>query len=248
MPVADRFSVGAKLDTLEQEQGLETDALGDERRVPGQRSLGCSVRVIASTIVSTTLSLVSLTQEQGERADAVLQVGYDSYRQPGPPTGSCRTRCPSSGDRQENARAGVGGSFRATDKLRIDAEVSDGDLGPGGRIGTNYLHSDRTSVYLNYALENERTDNGLRSGRGSEGNLVAGVKSRIADSTSVFLEERYQHGTTMTGLTHATGISFAPTENVEPRYQHRHRHAAGPADRCRDGSCRRRSPDRVRQC
>jgi hypothetical protein len=67
-------------------------------------------------------------------------------------------------------------------------------------------------MYLNYALENERTDNGLRSGRGSEGNLVAGVKSRIADSTSVFLEERYQHGTTMTGLTHATGISFAPTE------------------------------------
>ena len=28
----------------------------------------------------------------------------------------------------------------------------------------------------------------------------------------MFLEERYQHGTTMTGLTHATGISFTPTE------------------------------------
>ncbi|MGB5258357.1 MAG: hypothetical protein WBN44_13970, partial [Woeseiaceae bacterium] len=69
-----------------------------------------------------------------------------------------------------------------------------------------------TSLYLNYALENERTDNGLRSGRGSEGNLVAGIKSRIADSTSVFLEERYQHNDTMTGLTHGTGISFAPTE------------------------------------
>ena len=49
----------------------------------------------------------------------------------------------------------------------IDAEVSDGDLGEGGRIGTNYLHSDRTSMHLNYALENERTDNGLRSGRGA---------------------------------------------------------------------------------
>jgi hypothetical protein len=116
------------------------------------------------------------------------------------------------GDRQENARTGLGGSYRVSDRLRLDAEVSDGDLGTGGRVGTNYLHSDRTSMYLNYALENERTDNGLRSGRGSEGNLVAGVKSRIADSTSVFLEERYQHGTTMTGLTHATGISFAPTE------------------------------------
>jgi hypothetical protein len=117
-----------------------------------------------------------------------------------------------SGNRQQNARAGLGGSYRASERLRIDAEVSNGDLGTGARLGTNYLHSDRTSLYLNYALENERTDNGLRSGRGSEGNLVAGVKSRIADSTSVFLEERYQHGTTMTGLTHATGITFAPTE------------------------------------
>jgi hypothetical protein len=67
-------------------------------------------------------------------------------------------------------------------------------------------------MYLNYALENERTDNGMRSGRGSEGNLVAGVKSRLADSTSVFLEERYQHNDVMTGLTHATGISFAPNQ------------------------------------
>jgi hypothetical protein len=41
------------------------------------------------------------------------------------------------GDRQENARAGVGGSYRVSEKLRLEGEVSDGDLGPGGRIGTN---------------------------------------------------------------------------------------------------------------
>jgi hypothetical protein len=81
----------------------------------------------------------------------------------------------------------------------------------GGRIGTNYTHSERTSVYVNYALENERTDNAMRSLRGQGGNLVAGIKSRLSDSTSVFLEERYQHSDTMTGLTHATGINFAPS-------------------------------------
>ncbi|MDX1499961.1 MAG: hypothetical protein R3176_08695, partial [Woeseiaceae bacterium] len=75
-----------------------------------------------------------------------------------------------------------------------------------------YLHSDRTSMYLNYALENETTTNGLPNARGSEGNLVAGIKSRLADSTSVFLEERYQHNRAMTGLTHGTGITFAPGE------------------------------------
>jgi hypothetical protein len=141
-----------------------------------------------------------LTQEQGERADAILQVGFDS-RTTWNAYGFFQDTVSITGNRQENARAGLGGSYRVSERLRVDAEVSDGDLGTGARLGTNYLHSDRTSLYLNYALENERTDNGLRSGRGSEGNLVAGVKSRIADSTSVFLEERYQHGTTMTGLT-----------------------------------------------
>ncbi len=72
------------------------------------------------------------------------------------------------------------------------------------------MHSEKTSVYVNYALENERTDNAMRSVRGRGGNLVAGVKSRLSDSTSVYLEERYQHSDTVTGLTHATGINFAP--------------------------------------
>jgi hypothetical protein len=67
-------------------------------------------------------------------------------------------------------------------------------------------------MYLNYTLENERTDNGLRNARGSEGNLIAGMKSRIADSASVYLEERYQHNEAQVGLTHSTGINFAPNE------------------------------------
>jgi flagellar motor protein MotB len=210
MPVADRFSVGAKVDNLVQEQGLETDVqevnLGYQ--VTDSWELSAGYRVDNREDNSP---VVGLTQETGERADAILQVGFDS-RTTWNAYGFLQDTVSISGNRQENARAGVGGSIRATERLRIDAEVSDGDLGTGARLGTNYLHSDRTSLYLNYALENERTDNGLRSGRGSEGNLVAGVKSRIADSTSVFLEERYQHGTTMTGLTHATGITFAPTE------------------------------------
>jgi hypothetical protein len=210
MPVAGKFSVGAKVDSLEQEQGLETDVaevnLGYQVNESWEISAGYRVddRIDNAPVVG-------LTQEVGERADAVMQVGYDS-RTTWNAYAFLQDTVSVSGNRQENARAGIGGSYRATERLRVDAEVSNGDLGTGARLGTNYLHSDRTSLYLNYALENERTDNGLRSGRGSEGNLVAGVKSRIADSTSVFLEERYQHGTTMTGLTHATGITFAPTE------------------------------------
>jgi hypothetical protein len=152
--------------------------------------------------------IVPLTQEEGVRADGVIQVGYDS-RSTWDAYLFAQDTLSVTGNRQENSRAGVGGSYRLSDKLRIEGEVSDGDLGTGGRIGSTYTHSERTSVYVNYALENERTDNAMRSIRGRGGNLVAGIRSRLGDSTSVFLEERYQHSDTMTGLTHATGINFA---------------------------------------
>jgi flagellar motor protein MotB len=211
MPIAERFSVGAKVDNRTQDQGIETRA--QEYNVGYRLSYNWDVRAGYRVDNRLDQSLIApLTQSQGERTDAVLQIGYDS-KDTWSTYAFVQDTLSVTGDREENARAGIGGSHRISDRLQVDAEVSDGDLGVGGRVGTNYLHSDRTSLYLNYALENERTDNALRSMRGSEGNLVTGVKSRLADSTSVFLEERYQHSDSMTGLTHATGISFAPTEN-----------------------------------
>jgi flagellar motor protein MotB len=197
VPVADRFSVGAKVDKRVQEMGLETSA--QEINIGYQLSDRWDVSAGYRKDERIDRSpIVALTQEQGERADAVVQVGYDS-KSSWNTYAFMQETMSATGNRSENARAGFGGSYQV-------------DLGTGGRIGSSYLHSDRTSMYLNYALENERTDNGMRSGRGSEGNLVAGVKSRLADSTSVFLEERYQHNDVMTGLTHATGISFAPNQ------------------------------------
>ncbi|MDH3750571.1 MAG: OmpA family protein [Gammaproteobacteria bacterium] len=210
LPIGERFSFGAKVDNRIQEQGIEIRAqeFNVGYQITDRWNLSAGYRKDERIDGSV---IVPLTQEQGERADAVLQLGYDANSNWDAYLFTQDTLS-TTGDRQENGRTGVGGSYQMSEKLRIEAEVSDGDLGAGGRLGTNYLHSDHTSMYLNYALENERTDNGLPSGRGSEGNLVAGIKSRIADSTSVFLEERYQHNATMTGLTHGTGISFAPSQ------------------------------------
>ena len=83
------------------------------------------------------------------------------------------------------------------------------DLGPDGRIGVEYLYSDRTNIYLNYEIEDERTDNGLRA---RKGNLISGFRTRYSDSTSVYLEDKYQHGDVPTGLMHSTGINYAPTD------------------------------------
>jgi hypothetical protein len=212
MPLTEKLSLRAKADTRDQDQGLLTSAA----------EINVSYRLSDNWGVSTGLRhderidrspIVPLTQEQGERTDAVVQVEYDSQAR-WRAYGFAQDTVSVDGDRAANSRFGTGGTYRLSERLRIDAEVSDGDLGTGGKLGTSYMHSDRTTFYVNYALENERTDNGLRSARGTEGNVIAGVKSRLSDSTSVYLEERYRYGDLSTGLTHATGISLAPTERL----------------------------------
>ena len=41
------------------------------------------------------------------------------------------------------------------DRFSVDAEASYGQLGPAAKLGTSYQATDRTTLYLNYALENE---------------------------------------------------------------------------------------------
>jgi flagellar motor protein MotB len=210
VPVGERFSFGAKVDKRTHDLGVEMQA--QEYNVGYQVGERWDVSVGYRRDERTDNSvLVPLTQNEGERTDAVVQVGYDS-KADWNAYGFVQDTLSVSGTRNENARAGFGGTYQVTDKLQVDAEVSNGDLGTGGRLGSNYLYSDRTSFYLGYTLENERTDFGMRNAQGAEGNLVAGLKTRFADSASVFLEERYQHGDASTGLTHSAGINFAPNE------------------------------------
>ncbi len=207
MPVTSRLKLAAKGDRKVEEQGLETRAIEVDLgyKLTDEWSVSTGVR---NDLRTDRSPVVPLTQEQGERTDAVAQVTYD----PGAAWrayGFVQDTISSSGGRQDNGRIGAGGSYRVTKRFKIDAEASDGDLGAGGRLGTSFLPSDRTSLYLKYSLENERTDNGLQVRRGT---LVSGVKRRLSDSSSVYLEERYQDAGPLTGLTHATGVHLVARE------------------------------------
>src|SRR5206468_2336142 len=209
MPVTSSLSLAAKGNQKIENQGLETRAveLDVAYKLAEKWTVSTGVR---NDLRKDNSPVVPLTQIQGERTDAVAQVKFDSSAS-WSAYGFGQHTVAASGGREGNDRIGVGGSYRLTKRFRIDGEASDGHLGPGGKVGTSYLYSERTSYYLNYSLENERTDNGLLL-RGSQGNLVSGAKTRLSDTSSVYVEERYQNGGSLSGLTHTTGINLTAKE------------------------------------
>jgi len=209
IPFSERLNVRMKADKLDRKEGLETEAgeLNVDVRANENWTLSSGVRYDRREDSSAD---VPVTQEEGERTDAVLRLLYDS-RDRWSAYGFVQESLATSGSRKKNARVGTGGSYRLTDRFKMSGEVSEGDLGAGGRLGTEFLYSDRTTLYLNYTLENERTDNGLRA---RKGNLASGFHTRYSDSTSVYMEERYTHGDIPTGLMHSAGVELSPTDRL----------------------------------
>jgi flagellar motor protein MotB len=207
MPVTDRVSLAAKGDQVKEDQGLETRAIEVDVgvKVTDKWTVSGGVR---NDLREDHSSVVPATQVQGERTDAVVQAMFQpnaTWRAYGFAQGTIA----SSGGREDNGRIGAGGSYRVSNRFSVEGEVSEGDLGPGGRIGTSFQASEKTNLYLNYSLDNERMADGLRWRRG---NLVTGMKTRLNDASSVYLEERHQDGGPQTGLTHATGVNVKAKE------------------------------------
>jgi hypothetical protein len=111
--------------------------------------------------------------------------------------------------RPENDRAGVGGSYQISSAARLGAEVSDGSLGFGGKVSTDYHIDDHSNVYVNYTLAADQPD-ALNIGR--QGTLTTGTRYRFNDTTSVYGEERLQSGTGSDTLTRAYGVDFSPSK------------------------------------
>ena len=210
MPFTDHLSARFKMDKQEQREGLDTETaeLKLDYRMGEHWTLGLGVRYDSREDNS---EVVPATQEEGDRTDAVVRMLYDSKAR-WTTYGFVQETVQSTGNREDNGRVGAGGSLRLTDRFHVTGEVSGGDLGPGGKIGTEYLYSDRTTLYSNYSLENnERTDNGLLA---RSGKMASGFRTRYSDSASVYAEERYTHGDVPTGLMHSAGVKLVVFDRV----------------------------------
>lgn len=206
-PIGEKTNVRLTADKRQERQGLTTSAeeVNVDYALSEHWTLSSGVR---HDNRSDDSPVVPLTQKEGERSDVKVQGTYDS-RTNWRAYGFLQDTASTTGNREENGRVGVGGDYRVNDRFKLRAEASDGDLGTSGKLGADYLYSDRTTLYLTYGLENERTDNGVRARRGD---ITTGFKTRYSDSASVYLEEKYTYGDVPTGLIHSTGVDLAPNE------------------------------------
>ncbi|MCK4705552.1 MAG: flagellar motor protein MotB, partial [Gammaproteobacteria bacterium] len=207
MPVIDGVQLKLKLDKKAQDQGLKTSAneINVDYVVDDFWKASFGYRQDERVDESPA---VPLTQKEGKRNDIILKAEYDSKEKWSSYLFTQNT-VSKNGNREENSRTGVGGAYRTSDQFKLNGEISAGDLGAAAKLGTEYLYNDRNTLYANYSLDNERSDNGLSSRRG---NMVTGVRSQYSDSASVYVEEKYTHGDVPTGLTNTLGVDLTPND------------------------------------
>jgi uncharacterized repeat protein (TIGR01451 family) len=207
VPLYTGLELDAKADHRDEALGLTTTAA--EADLAYEVTRGWRVRTgVRFDQRNDDSPVVPLTQEEGNRTDGIVQLDYDSGGR-WSTYGFGQGTIAKSGDRDDNHRYGLGGSYRVSDRLALDAEVSHGESGPALKLGSSFQESESTHRYLSYALENERGVDGLHRRRG---NFISGARTRLSDSGSVYVEDRYQHSDSQNGLSRAMGLDLALTE------------------------------------
>lgn len=159
-------------------------------------------------------SASSSADNSGQRTDLSGKVEYrpdaDSDNPDWALFGFVQGTASRSDDRDENNRVGLGGRYKVSDPLTLSGEISEGNHGFGGKAGADWRVNERSQLYMNYALDSDRTDDLYR---GRQGRLTSGGRTRYSDSLSIYAEERLQHGAGPSGLIHAFGLDLAALDS-----------------------------------
>lgn len=118
-----------------------------------------------------------------------------------------------SGDILRNDRGGVGASYRLTDTIGAEGELSYGTSGLGGLAGLTYNPNTNEQYYIGYRLDPDRAYDLSRGydlvGRDA-GLLVGGVRRRLNENISAYTENSYDLFGQRRSLAQTYGVTYTP--------------------------------------
>jgi len=205
LPVGEDTAASLKVDSRDEQGGIDKFSAELNLRHDLDQQWAISAGLRAENSEATT---EAQQQNIGKRTDLAVQVDYQHDANWGL-LAFVQGTLTHDESKLANNRVGLGGNYQISKNIKLNGEVSGGNQGLGALIGTDYQYDDASNIYLNYALDPDRTDNGLG---GRNGQLVSGIRHRYSDTVNVYGEERYQHGDNRVGLTHAYGIEYLPSE------------------------------------
>jgi len=108
---------------------------------------------------------------------------------------------------EDNDLITLGVKAAVNNKLDVNAEVSSGDRGDSALIGANYQLSDSHSLYTNFTMSSDRTDNNKRA-------FTVGQRKSVTDQLKVYTEHQFTHENIQSGVGHTFGLDYQVSKKV----------------------------------
>ena len=122
-------------------------------------------------------------EDNGARTDVAVQIAY-SPNEDREFYAFAQATADVSGSRGRNDRLGVGTKIRISEKIAVEAEISQGTTGLDALAGVTYNPTADESYYLGYRLESERSKDDVSLDGDDLGQVVLGAKRRYDDQWS----------------------------------------------------------------
>ncbi|WP_274626753.1 TonB-dependent receptor [Arvimicrobium flavum] len=116
-------------------------------------------------------------------------------------------------DIRRNDRVGVGGETKLTDKIGVTGEISYGNTGLGGLAAVTYEPTADNQYYVGYRLDPDRAnslDRNYDLVGTDRGAIVGGVKRKLGETASAYVENSYDMFGRRTSLTQTYGVVYTP--------------------------------------
>ncbi|MEH6457683.1 MAG: hypothetical protein V7749_15250 [Cocleimonas sp.] len=198
--VNDKVDVSVRATQLEKEElSKETTAsVQADVKVSDKVTISGELKYVKEDDLSATANTIDSTD--GEATLGAFKVGYDLNKDINLYTIAQGT-IDRKGAYETNNLLTLGIKAAINSKLDLRGELSSGNRGDAVTVGADYRATDSYSLYSNFTLSTDRTDDNKRT-------FTVGQRKTVSDQLSVYTEHQFTHETIQSGVGHAFGLDY----------------------------------------